>query len=159
PAYASEAPPAPIDAGPQPSEGDEAGGRHLEVHEEDVIIVPCPRCGASNMVRVEGEIVSTHLPHDPEGERKTVVADAVSRTGCKCSRCGEEFYLFVKHLEARTYAAEPSLSTRFREPKATVEAVGLRYDFDKNVWQKIVEDKIVGTVRLTGKNVKGRGEH
>ncbi len=101
-----------------------------------------------------GEVKATHISPDPEGERETEVAESVSRVACGCFRCGGEFYVFVKHAGGRKYAVEPSPSKKFREPKATMEAVDLRFDFDKGVWQKIVEDKVVGLVRPTASRRK-----
>jgi hypothetical protein len=129
----------------------------LEVHEKDVIVVPCPRCGGVHMVEMRGKIDATHVPTDPGGESRTEVTESVSRVNCKCSSCNEEFFVFVKHIGGRSYAAEPSASRKFREPRETVEAVDLRFDYEKNVWQKIVGDKIVGPLALNGVAEKQRG--
>ncbi|MDV3277111.1 MAG: ParB/RepB/Spo0J family partition protein [Nitrososphaerales archaeon] len=120
----------------------------LEIHEKSVITASCPRCRTLHMVQMKGKIEATHLPADPEGESRTEVTDSVSRLDCTCSACKGRFFLFVKHLEGRRYAAEPSPSMKFREPRETVEAVDLRYDHKEEMWQKIAGDKIVGPLLL-----------
>lgn len=125
-------------------------GKGLEVHEKGVIAVPCPRCGGVQMVEMKGKIEATHVPPDPEGETRTEVTESVSRVNCTCSGCNGEFFLFVKHIGGSGYAIEPSASRKFREPRETVEAVDLRFDHQKNEWQKIVGDKIVGPLSLSG---------
>src|SRR3989449_3289122 len=119
----------------------------LEVHEKEVIIVPCPACGKENMVRMHLKAEVTRLPGDPSGESFTAVPDVVAVCDCGCHHCQKEFHIFIKPLGGRRYATEASLSRRFREPKEEAEVVDLRVDFERNVWQKIVEDKIVGIVR------------
>jgi hypothetical protein len=123
----------------------------LEVHEKDVIMAPCPRCGSLHMVEMKGGIEATHLSPDPGGESRTEVTESVSRVDCTCSECQGRFFLFVKHLGGRSYALEPSASMKFREPRETVEAVDLRFDREKNEWQKIVGDEIVGPLVLSGR--------
>lgn len=120
----------------------------LEVHEEDVIVIPCPRCRSENMVRLEGEVKATHLPPDPDGERRTELAEGVASVRCECHQCGGEFYLFAKHIAGKSYATEPSFTKKLREPKKVVESVDLRFDFKLGAWQKIVGDKIVGKVQV-----------
>jgi hypothetical protein len=127
----------------------------LEVHEKGVITIPCPRCGSVHMVEMQGKIDATHVPADPGGESRTEVTESVSRVNCTCSSCNDEFFLFVKHIGGRGYAVEPSASRKFREPKETLEAVDLRFDYEKNVWQKIVGDKMVGPLTLSGSKKEG----
>jgi hypothetical protein len=129
----------------------------LEVHEKGVIITPCPRCGNVHMVEMQGKIEATHVPPDPGGESRTEVTESVSRVDCTCSGCRGQFFLFVKHVGGGTYAAEPSASKKFREPRETVEAVDLRFDSEKNVWQKILGDRIVGPLALRSAPKKRRG--
>ena len=123
----------------------------LEVHEEDAIIVACPACGGENMLLLSLNAEVTRLPADPRGTRAAVTPDAVIRCEYRCNSCPKEFYVFLEPMEGRSYAAEASLSPKFREPKDAVQAVDLRIDTKKNAWQKIVEGKVVGTVgaRLT----------
>jgi len=99
---------------------------------------------------MRGEIEATHLPTDPDGQRNTQVAESVSRVSCDCSSCHKEFHIFVKHLEGRMYAFEPSLLKKFREPKATVEAVDLHFDSKENVWLKVVDGKLGERVAIGG---------
>ena len=122
----------------------------MEVHEEEVVLVPCPRCGRLHMVETKGKIEVTHVPEDPDGESRTEVAVSVSRVERACSKCGGRFFAFVEHLEGRKYAAEPSVSTKFKEPKKVVEAVDLRFDRKENVWQVIAGDKVVGPLDFDG---------
>jgi hypothetical protein len=116
----------------------------FEIHEKNVITVPCPRCESVQMLELKGEIEATHVSPDPEGERRTEVTESVSRVNCICSGCSARFFLFAMHLGARVYAIEPSASMKFREPRERVEAVDLRFDHEKMEWQEIVGDKIVG---------------
>jgi hypothetical protein len=87
----------------------------------------------------------TRLPADPRGARATATPDAVIRCEYRCNACPKEFYVFLEPMEGRSYAAEASLSPKFREPKDAVQAVDLRVDPKENAWQKIVEGKVVGT--------------
>jgi hypothetical protein len=128
--------------------------KRLEVHEKAVITSPCPRCGTLHLAQIQGKIEATHVPPDPEGESRTEVTESVSRLDCICSGCKGRFFLFVKHLEGRAYAVEPSASMKFREPRDTVEAVDLRFDHEKKAWQKIVGDKIVGPLTLRASRKK-----
>ena len=128
--------------------------KRLEVHEKAVITSPCPRCGILHLAQIQGKIEATHVPPDPEGESRTEVTESVSRLDCICSGCKGRFFLFVKHLEGRAYAVEPSVSMKFREPRDTVEAVDLRFDHEKKAWQKIVGDKIVGPLTLRASRKK-----
>ena len=123
----------------------------MEVHEERVVLVPCPRCGRLHMVETKGKVEATHVPEDPDGEKRTEVAVSVSRVERACSKCGGRFFAFVEHLEGRKYAAEPSVSMKFREPKKVVEAVDLRFDRKGSVWQIIAGDKVVGPLDFDGK--------
>ena len=123
----------------------------MEVHEERVVLVPCPRCGRLHMVETKGKVEATHVPEDPDGEKRTEVAVSVSRVERTCSKCGGRFFAFVEHLEGRKYAAEPSVSMKFREPKKVVEAVDLRFDRKGSVWQIIAGDKVVGPLDFDGK--------
>jgi hypothetical protein len=140
-------------AGATEQEGGEKGAaattnrQPLEVHEKEVIIVPCPACGQENMMQLHLKAEVTRLPADPNGESVTAVPDVVAVCDCGCSHCPREFHVFIKPLGGRRYAVEASLSRRFREPKEAVEAVGLRVDLEQNVWQKIVEDEVVGVAR------------
>ncbi|MGP8125132.1 MAG: hypothetical protein ACLQEQ_04585 [Nitrososphaerales archaeon] len=127
----------------------------LEVHEKEVITVACPKCGGLHMVEMKGKIEATHVPPDPEGESLTEVTESVSRVNCKCSSCNVDFFLFVKHIGGRGYAVEASPSRKFREPRETVEAVDLRFDYEKNGWQKIVGDRIVGPLTMNSGTKKG----
>jgi ribosomal protein S27AE len=122
----------------------------MEVHEEKVILVPCPRCGRLHMVETKGKIEATHVPEDPDGESRTEVAVSVSRMERACSKCGGRFFAFVEHLEGRKYAAEPSVSMKFKEPKKVVEAVDLRFDRKEDVWQIIAGDKVAGPLDFDG---------
>jgi hypothetical protein len=120
----------------------------LEIHEENVITARCPRCESVQMLEIQGEIVATHVPAEPGGERRTEVAESVSRVNCDCRDCNGRFFLFVKHLDGRLYAIEPSASMKFRDPRDRVESVDLRFDHEKREWQKIVGDKIVGPLTI-----------
>ncbi|MDE1853242.1 MAG: ParB/RepB/Spo0J family partition protein [Thaumarchaeota archaeon] len=122
----------------------------MEVHEKEVILVPCPRCGRLHMVETKGKIEATHVPEDPDGESRTEVAASVSRMERACSKCGGRFFAFVEHLEGRKYAAESSVSMRFKEPKKVAEAVDLRFDRKEDVWQIIAGDKVVGPLDFNG---------
>jgi hypothetical protein len=123
----------------------------LEIHEKEVIIVPCPACGVENMVQMRLEAEVTRLSADPMGESFTAVPDAVVGCGLGCCHCTREFHVFIKPLGGRSHAVETSLSPRFREPRDEVEAVDLRFDFEKEAWQKIEGEKIVGVVRTKGR--------
>lgn len=131
---------------PEPEPTKEVRG--LEIHERDVITISCPRCRIIQMLEMRGEIDVTHIPPDPEGERRTEVADSISRVNCTCSACSGRFFLFVKRLGERIYAVETSGSMKFKEPRDKVDVVDLRFDWEKNEWQKIVGDKIVGPLIL-----------
>ena len=96
----------------------------LEVHEKDVIVVPCPACEADNMLLLRLWAEATSLPRDPSGTRATSTPDTVVRCQYKCNGCPEEFYVFVEPMGGRSYAAETSLSPKFREPKTLVQAIG-----------------------------------
>jgi ssDNA-binding Zn-finger/Zn-ribbon topoisomerase 1 len=122
----------------------------MEVHEKEVVLVPCPRCGRLHMVETKGEIEATHVPEDPDGESRTEVAVSVSRVERACSKCGGRFYAFVEHLEGRKYTSESSASMKFSEPKKVVEAVDLRFDRKKGEWQIVAGDKIVGPLYFGG---------
>jgi ssDNA-binding Zn-finger/Zn-ribbon topoisomerase 1 len=130
------------------------GSERMEIHEKKVILVPCPRCGRLHMVEMKGEIEATHVPEDPDGESRTEAAVSVSRVERVCSKCRGRFFAFVKHLEGRKYAAEPSASMKFKEPKKVVEAVDLRFDRKTNGWQKIVGDNSVVSVDFRGGGMK-----
>ena len=118
--------------------------RGFEIHVEKVIIVPCPHCENVEMLEMRGDIEATHIPLEPGGEKRTEVTESVSRVNCNCSDCGARFFLFVKRLGERAYQIEPSASKKFREPRERAEAVDLRFDPDKNEWQRIVGDRIAG---------------
>jgi uncharacterized ParB-like nuclease family protein len=133
-------------AGPNPET--ERNPISLEIHEESVITAPCPRCRTVQLLEMQGEIDATHIPPVPGGERRTEVTESISRVNCTCSGCGGLFFLFVKHLDDRGYAVEPSTSMKFRDPREKLEAVDLRFDQEKKEWQKIAGDKIVGTLTI-----------
>jgi len=122
----------------------------LEIHEEEVIIVPCPACGVENMVQLRLKAEVTRLANDPMGESITAVPDAVVSCGLGCCHCPGEFHLFIRPFGGKKYAVEASLSPRFREPRVEVEAIDLRFDFEREAWQKIEGEKIVGVVRTSG---------
>jgi hypothetical protein len=144
------APMGPLVEGPAPEAEHNRAVKGLEVHEENVIISPCPRCRMVYKFRIEGEINATHIPPDPEGERRTEDAVSVSRLQCTCAGCNCRFFMFVEHLGKKVYAVEPSRSMKFREPRKKVEAVDLRFDYVQNVWQKIAEGRIVGALSQGG---------
>ena len=121
---------------------------HLEVHEKGVLVAVCPRCSGSNMIQIKGEVVVNHLSPDPTSKSERKVADNVSRVACTCSHCVKTFYVFARRLEKRKYAIAFSLSDKLREPDLMTETVELRFDFDMKVWQKIVDGKIVGRLKL-----------
>jgi hypothetical protein len=123
----------------------------LEIHEEGVITAPCPRCEMVYKVRVKGEVEATHIPPDPREEWRSEAPVSVSRLQCTCAGCNCRFFMFVEHLGGKVYAVEPSRSMKFREPLKEVEAVDLRFDYVKNVWQKIVGGKIVGAISQGGR--------
>jgi hypothetical protein len=123
----------------------------LEVHEKEVILVLCPACGVENMVQMRMKAEVTRLAGDAKGESVTAAPDVVASCGVACHQCAGEFHVFIKPLEGRRYAVEASLSARFREPKEVVEAVDLRFDFEKEVWQKLAGEKIVGVVRASNR--------
>ncbi len=118
-----------------------------EVHEKDVLLAPCPRCGGGNMVRVKGEVEITHVDPDPDGEALTVVADTVSKAKLPCSHCGGEIFMFVRHVEGK-YLLAASTSGTFRDPKEETEVLDLRFDRKENAWQRIEGDKVGGLVVL-----------
>jgi hypothetical protein len=135
------------------SEGGEEGGGNtpslqapLEVHEKDAIILSCPACGAENMILLRLRAEVTNLPGDPRGPRVTATPDAVIRHEYKCNFCPRQIYAFVEPIGGRSYAAEASLSSKFREPKEVVQAVDLRVDPKENAWQRIEDGRIVGVV-------------
>ena len=90
----------------------------------------------------------------PGGEHSSVRVVSVSRAERACSKCGGRFFAFIEHLEGRKFAAEPSVSMKFREPKKVVEAVDLRYDRKESVWQIIAGDKVVGPLDFDGESRK-----
>jgi hypothetical protein len=116
----------------------------LEVHVEEAITVCCPACGGENMLLLWLRAEVTRLPADPRGARATATPDAVIRCEYRCNACPKEFYVFLEPMEGRSYAAEASLSSKFREPKDLVQAVDLRANPKENAWQRIVEGKVVG---------------
>jgi hypothetical protein len=100
------------------------------------------------MLRIEGEIDVTHLSQNPGGEMETKVADAILMVAFHCSQCGQEFYVFARHLEGKTYAISSATSEKFREPEERVDAADLRFDFEENAWQRIVDGKVAGQLQL-----------
>lgn len=140
----------PPDPAPAPMEGSKP-----EVHEEDVLLAPCPRCGGGNLIRVDGEIEVTQVPPDPDGKAVTMVADSVSRAKLVCSHCEEEIFVFVRHLEGTKFALAASTAEEFREPEKTAEALDLRFDRDGKAWQRIAGDKVAGIIELGPQKQKG----
>ena len=132
-------------------ESDAANRVSLEVHKRDVIIVPCPRCGVENMIEVRLKAEVTRLATDPQGESMTAVPDVVIGCSVECSGCRSGFHALIEPLEGRRYALETSLSPRFQEPKGVVEAVDLRFDFQKGYWQKLAGETVIGLVRTSGR--------
>ena len=96
------------------------------------------------LLRLRAEVTS--LPRDPSGTRATSTPDTVVRCQYKCNGCPEEFYVFVEPMGGRSYAAEASLSPKFREPKTLVQALDLRVDRKEGAWQVIVGGRIAGSV-------------
>ena len=143
-----------VNLSPKAESAPASPGSGFEIHEEKVITVLCPSCASLQMLEMQGVIEATHIPPDPGGERRTEVAESVSRVTCVCSSCSYQFFLFVKHLGERGYAIEPSASMRFRDPHERVEAVDLRFDQDKMEWQKLVGDKIEGPLIIRGSRKK-----
>ncbi|HUH99552.1 MAG TPA: hypothetical protein VLY65_00780 [Nitrososphaerales archaeon] len=132
-------------------EPEAANGRLLEIHKTDVVIVPCPKCGAENMIEVRLKAEVTRLSADPEGETMTSIPEVVVGCAVECSGCQSGFHAFVKPLEGRRYALETSLSTRFQDPRTVVETVDLRFDFKDGHWQKLSGEKMIGVVRTSGR--------
>lgn len=135
-------------AGNVPGGDGKDASKQLEVHKKEVIVVGCPACKAENIVQLRGKVVATQIPPDPNGKGRTMEADTVSRIVLECARCSKPFHVFAKHIGGRVYAVEPSILGKFKEPKAKIEAIDLRFDFEKGLWQKIVDGKVVGTMRL-----------
>lgn len=123
----------------------------LEVHKTDVVLAPCPKCGAENMLQVRLDAEVRILPRDPDAAGETVAADAVVGCPVKCAWCQTDFRVFVKPLGGRRFAAEASLSNRFREPQQEQDAAELRFDRATSAWQKIEDGKVVGLVRTRGR--------
>ena len=119
-----------------------------EIHEKDVLLAPCPRCGGGNMVRVDGAIEVTQVSPDPDGKALTMVADTVSKARLVCAHCGGEVFVFVRHVEGTKYLIAASTSGAFRDPKEEVKALDLRFDRKENAWQRIEGDRIAGSVVL-----------
>jgi ParB/Sulfiredoxin domain len=122
-----------------------------EVHEEEVLLAPCPRCGGGNLIRVDGEIEVTHVPPDPDGEAVTMVADTVTRAKLVCSHCGGEVFVFARHIEGSKYALAASTSPAFRDPREEAEALDLRFDREGDSWQRIEGDRVAGPIVLVPK--------
>jgi hypothetical protein len=135
-----------IPAGPTPGARHDGEVEGLEIHEKNVIMAPCPRCGMVYKVRIKGEVEATHIPPDPEGEWRTEVSVSVSRLQCTCAGCNCRFFMFVEQLGKRVYAVEPCRSMKFREPRKKVEAVDLRFDYVDNVWQTMAGESIAGAL-------------
>jgi len=137
-------------SGGERREQTDSGQRQLEIHETEVILLACPECGVENMLQMRLEAEVTVLPRDPEGASVTATAEAVVSSGVKCYGCGTDFRVFVKRVEGRRFAAEASLSSRFREPREETQAFDLRFDRSVGVWQKLEGEKVVGLVRTRG---------
>ena len=134
---------------PAPRPADAAdGGSKPEVHEADVLLAPCPRCGGGNLIRVDGEVEVTHVSPDPDGKALTMVADTLSRARLSCSHCGGEIYVLVRHVDGTRYVLAASTSAAFREPREEAEALDLRFDRKDIAWQMIEGDRIAGLVVL-----------
>jgi hypothetical protein len=73
-----------------------------------------------------------------------MVADTVSRTKLACSHCAGEIFIFVRHVDGTKYLMAASTSGAFRDPKEEVQALNLRFDRDKGVWQRIEGAEIAG---------------
>jgi len=114
----------------------------LEIHEREIIIIPCPFCSCRILVRMRGSIEVTQLAFEPSGEGYRAIADTVSNFACKCGGCDGEFYALVRHLGGNEYALETAKAKAFREPKTETRAVDLRFDQRKGVWQEIVNGEI-----------------
>ena len=143
---------------PQPKAEEEApkgDSNRLEVHEESVLVAPCPRCKGGNMFEYSGEVKVTHLHVDPDGERETVVGDSVTRVAANCSHCHQEFNLFVRHVGGSSYMVSSLVSKRLKDPDGKVEAIDLRYDFAGKVWQRIEGGKVTGPLGLAPKKQRG----
>jgi len=134
----------------KPETNSQVGGS-LEIHEKEVIMVPCPECGVDNMVQMRLEAEITQLSGEPNGASMTATPDVVLSCGMDCYGCTKEFHVFIKPLGVRRYAVEASLSARFREPKEVAEAVDLRFDFEREAWQKLAGEKVVGIIRASGR--------
>jgi hypothetical protein len=141
----------------QESDQEPSSAPVLEVHEKNVIVVACPECGCENLVRVRGTIEVTQLAIEPNGEGYRATPETVSRFSCKCNACDEEFYILLKHVGGREYAVESPAGRAFREPKTAIQAVDLRYDQKKGVWQKIVGSKVVGVIKSSPAEKKMTG--
>jgi hypothetical protein len=122
-----------------------------EIHEEDVLLAPCPRCGGGNMIRVIGEVEVTQVSPDPDGKALTMVADTVSRAKLACSHCGGEIFTFVRHIEGSKYALAVSTTAAFRDPREEAEALDLRFDRREDAWQKIDGNRVAGPIMLAPK--------
>ena len=120
----------------------------LELHENGVILAVCPKCTGANMLKVKGQLELTHLSPAPEGEARTIVAEAVSRVRIACSFCGVAWFAFVEDLGGGMYAVSTSDSDEFREPVEKTDALDLRFDPDKRKWQRMVDGRIVGEILL-----------
>lgn len=121
------------------------------MHEDGVVLANCPKCGGANMLKVKGQLELTHISPDPKGEARTIVADALGRVRLACSHCAEESFVLVEDLGGGTYAVSATESGEFREPDEKIDALDLRFDFDKERWERVTDGKIVGEVLLSPK--------
>ena len=127
----------------------------LEIHEKEVLLIPCPSCNSKILVRVRGSIEVTLLAFEPGGEGFRSIADTVSSFTCKCGVCDGEFYTLVRHLGGKGYAVETTKARTFREPKTEAKAVDLRFDQRQGVWQEVVNGEIARV--LSRKEVEAGG--
>jgi hypothetical protein len=136
---------------------EEAGERELPPHEKGAFVVHCPSCGAGNLMQLRLEVEATLLPTDPGGEKFTATPDALVWFPSRCRHCAGEFFTFVEPQEGKKgYAVSGSLSGELLEPKDTVDLfdLGVSFGGEKNVWQKIMDGKVIGPLRLPRGNVK-----
>ena len=156
PEYAS-APPSPPEPLQRVQDGEKGQG-HLEVDEPRVILTPCPRCAAKNMVHVEGQVETRRIPPCPEEAPVVGIAKTIDIDDPDCWKCKKKFFTIFKHIEGRKYAADSSVSDEFIDPQTIVEAIDVRYDYHERVWQQIVDGRIAGTIDLSG-DEEGEGKN
>lgn len=127
----------------------------LVPHEKGVFVVRCPACGAGNLMEFHLEAEATRLPIEPGGEEFTTTPEALVWFSTGCHHCAKAFYTFVEPLDKKKYAVEGSLSVKLMKPKETAELFDLGVAIaEENVWQKIMDQKVVGPLSLP----QGRGK-